>query len=54
MLRIGGSGDLESGRVVPGDGRATGIAHDGGEFGHQGAVSYTHLDVYKRQGPVWP
>ena len=30
--------------------RAPGVADQGVAPGHIGAVSYTHLDVYKRQG----
>ena len=35
-------------KVLPGDG-STFLYHNSGSF-HGKAVSYTHLDVYKRQG----
>ena len=40
LLRVGRGGDLESGCVVASVGRATGVAHDGGELSRQ---IYAHL-----------
>jgi hypothetical protein len=35
LLRVGRGDDVEGGRPGPGAGYAAGIAHEGGEFGHQ-------------------
>ena len=56
--------DRDTGDPGPGAGGGASVAHwrggyAGGHFGVEflhgiGAVSYTHLDVYKRQPPHWP
>ena len=40
--------DLESRRIGPGVGRAAGVAHDGGEFGHQGREAVRGRAVVQR------